>query len=109
MQLSAGVAHHLILDLLPAFQISLDKDLVDGAGGDTASGDGGELVSGAGNAATSAAEGVGGAYDEWKSELFFYSQGTFYGLDGGAGRRGLADFVEELLEKFTVLGLADGG
>ena len=27
-----GVAHYLVLDLLPAFQISLDEDLVDGAG-----------------------------------------------------------------------------
>ena len=102
------IAHHLVLKLLPTFEVALDEDLVGGAGCDTAGGDGGKLVPGAGNAATGAAKGVGGAYYEGESELFFYSQGAFYGLDGGAGRGRLADIVEELLEEFTVLGLADG-
>ena len=87
------IAPYLVLKLFPALQVALDKDLVYGAGSDTAGGDGSKLVSGVGNATTGAAKGVGGAYYEGKSELVFYSQGVIYGLDGGAGRGRLADIV----------------
>ena len=103
-----GVAHHLVLDLLPALQVTLDEDLVDGAGSDATGGDGCELLPGAGDAAPGAAQGVGGPDHQGKAEFVLHCKGVFDSLDGGAGRGGLADVLEELLEQFAVLRLTDG-
>ena len=63
MQVSERVAHHLVLDLLPALEVLLDQHLADGTGGEARLGDAGQLGAGSGDAASGSAESEGGTDD----------------------------------------------
>ncbi len=103
-----AVAHHLVLDFLPAQQAALQQHLVDGAGGQPAGHDALHVVLGVGDAAAGAAQGVGGAHHQGQAQPAGHLSRLVHGGDGGALRHRLADVGQHALEELAVLGLADG-
>ncbi len=93
----AQVAHHLVLDLLPAAQRLLDQHLLCPVGKRPAQGFI-ELIDGIDYAAALAAQGIGHAQHHRQAD---FSHRSARGLDRGTGTaaRGLdADFIESIDE-----------
>ena len=103
-----GVAHHLVLDLLPADKGALEQHLAYGAGGEAAADDGLELSLGVGDAAACAAERVGGADDQGQAEVGERGAGLVHRFDDGAGGHRLAQLHEQGAEQLAVFGVANG-
>ena len=103
-----AVAHHLVLDLLPADQGLLEQRLADGARRDAAGHDLPELLFGVGDAAAGPAEGVGRPDDHGQPDLRDGRDRFLDGADRDVGRERLADVGHELAEQLAVLGAADG-
>ncbi len=100
-----AVAHHLVLELLPAEEAALDQHLVDGGGGDAPGDDLLELLPGVRDAAAGTAQRVGGADHERQAQPVGHAVGLLDAGDDFALRHRFADLVQELLEQVTVLGL----
>ena len=109
-----GVAHDLVLDLLPADEAALDHDLADRARAQAGPDD--LAVGGLGldDAAAGAAERVGRPDDRRQADrverhlrrvLALLGRGA---LDDEAGRVRLVDPVEQVAERLAVLGHVDG-
>ena len=102
-----GVAHHLVLDLLPAQEAALQQHLIDGRGGEAGADDRLEVSSRVGDAAAGATQRIRGPHDQGQAELLRHVFHLGDGGDGGALRQRLPDIGEELPEQLAVLGAAD--
>ena len=103
----APVAHHLVLDLLPAAQALLDQHLGHAAGEGAAQ----RLVEvglGLHDAAALAAQGEAAAQHHREADLAGRGPRLVGGAAGAAARGGYADLRQPLDEELAVLGVADG-
>ena len=101
------VAHHLVLDFLPAHQRLFHQDLGDGAGVEAAPYDDIEFPGCLGDAAAGAPEGVGGADHQRQAEILGGAPRLVEGADDRGRRRGLANGREQRPEPLAVLGVLD--
>ena len=103
-----AVAHHLVLDLLPADERLLDEHLPDGAGSESASDDLVELIYGVGDAAAGASERVRGPYNERQADVVHDPVGVFERLRDLRWRNRLPDAHQQIPEQLAVFGVAYG-
>ena len=106
---AGGVAHDLVLDLLPASDALFDQALADAGEAQAVGAHRLQLLAGAADAAARAAQRVGGAHNDGVADLFGEHAGVLDSLDDQAVDAGLADGLHGLLEREAVLRLLDGG
>ena len=104
-----GIAHDLVLVLLPAEDALLDQDLVDPRIGESAGADLPQLLLVVGDASAGSSEGVGGS-DQYGVPAYDGDglDGLLDGIDAARDGDGLSDALHRLLEQLPVLGLGDG-
>jgi hypothetical protein len=103
----APVAHHFVLNLLPAAQILLDQHLGH-AIGEAAAQRLVEVSLSLDDAAALAAKGETSAQHHWEADLAGGGACLVGRAAGAAARRRHTDFREPLDEELAVLGVADG-
>ena len=102
-----GVAHDLVLELLPAHERPLDEDLTDRRGADAPGRDGAELVVGRREPTTGAAERVRRPDHERVADAGGEGERVIDRVRDRRLRHRLADLHQKLLEGLAVLGLLD--
>ena len=103
-----AVAHHLVLDFLPADQRLLDQHLVYRAGRESAVHYLVELLPVVGDASSRAAQCVSRPDDHRQPDLIQRVVSVFHGFDDGGRRHWLAYLHKKALEQFAVFRVPDG-
>ena len=105
--ISLGVAHDLVLDLLPAGDALFNEDLVDGRQAQTVRGNLVQLFAVLADAAAGAAHREGGADDDGIADDIGKIQRIVQILDHLGGDDGLVQLFHRVLEQLAVLGTVD--